>query len=349
MKKSNRQLQNASTIASKYYYDASFHRTDVKKIISGNWQYIGSLDQLDKTGSYFLSTIAGQPLITIRSSKSEIRTFYNVCQHRGGPLAKENGCVKSLQCKYHGWTYNLHGQLKATPEFKGVENFEMNDVQLKAVETAVWENLIFIRLKPQKLGLNKVLSGISDRILPIDLSKKKFHSRVVYHIASNWKVYVDNYLEGYHLPYVHPSLSKLLDYKNYRTELFDYYSLQYSPFKEGNTIYHQSEEGVQAFYYFIFPNMMLNILPNRMQVNLVLPVDSQHCDVIFDYFYNDPSDQKFIEADLKESDVIQQEDIDICERVQLGLESNAYNKGRFSVQREAGVFHFQQLLRSYYE
>ena len=155
-------------------------------------------------------------------------------------------------------------------------------------------------------------------------------------------------MEGYHLPLVHPGLNKLLDYKAYTTELFDHYSLQFSPFKPGASIY--SKDNGEAYYYFIFPNMMLNILPNRLQVNLIVPLDANHCRVIFDYYYTDlesEATKKLIAEDLIYSDEIQKEDIDICLRVQKNLETGLYTKGRFSPKRESGVWHFQALYKKY--
>src|SRR5262249_10524854 len=148
----------------------------------------------------------------------------------------------------------------------------------------------------------------------------------------NWKVYMDNYLEGYHVPYVHPELCKLYDYRNYTTEVHHYYSLQCSPLSGQENIYTRGEGG--AYYYCIFPNFMLNILPGRLQTNLVLPLAHNRTLVIFRYYYDDvtsPAALKMIEDDLRYSDRVQQEDMQICEHVQKGLESRAYDRGRFSV------------------
>ena len=160
---------------------------------------------------------------------------------------------------------------------------------------------------------------------------------------------MDNFLEGYHVPYVHPELAKLYDYTRYVTEVYDQYSLQHSPLT-GDNLYSR-DGGGEAFYYCIFPNFMLNILPGRLQTNLVLPEGHDRCRVIFQYFYDDagaPGAAERIESDLAYSDSVQQEDIEICERVQQGLGSQAYDRGRFSVKYEAGVHHFQELVRSAY-
>jgi choline monooxygenase len=159
-------------------------------------------------------------------------------------------------------------------------------------------------------------------------------------------VYVDNFLEGYHIPIVHPELAKLLDYKNYSVETHQWHSLQYSPLREEDNIY-GSGKG-EAFYYFIFPNIMLNILPGRLQTNVIRPVSVDKTEVLFSYYYRhieSKQAQKAIRDDIAYSHEIQLEDIEICERVQTGLGSKAYHKGRFSVERERGVYHFQCLLK----
>ncbi|MBT8131393.1 MAG: aromatic ring-hydroxylating dioxygenase subunit alpha, partial [Gammaproteobacteria bacterium] len=167
---------------------------------------------------------------------------------------------------------------------------------------------------------------------------------VSYRINCNWKVYIDNFLEGYHIPQVHPELAEVLDYRDYQTETFDGYSLQHSKIETATAAYNVGE----AFYYFIFPNIMLNILPGRMQTNLVIPLGPTQCQVDFDYYYTDVSSADAlnqIEEDLRFGDLVQQQDGVICEQVQCGLASGSYHRGRLSVAREAGVHHFQQCLR----
>ena len=169
----------------------------------------------------------------------------------------------------------------------------------------------------------------------------------MYSVACDWKVYVDNFLEGYHLPLVHPELCKTLDVSAYVTETFARHSLQHSPIRErgDGSVYGEGD----AFYYFVFPNVMLNVLPGRLQTNVVVPDGPGRCRVLFDFFYGDvdsPEAQAQIAADLAFSDAVQQEDIEICERVQIGLASRGYDRGRFSVECEAGVHHFQALLKT---
>jgi choline monooxygenase len=171
---------------------------------------------------------------------------------------------------------------------------------------------------------------------------------VTYDIACNWKVYVDNYLEGYHVRRVHPALAGLLDDRRYRTELGTWHSLQSSPLDETQGPYGEPGQDNEALYYWLWPNTMLNVLPGRLQTNRVIPVDAQRCRVEFDYYYPVGADPRAASRDREFSDQAQAEDGAICEAVQRGLASGSYDRGRLHPTREAGVLHFHELLRSAY-
>lgn len=342
-------LERADTIPARWYTDPEFHELDKESIFSASWQQIGHISKLQNSGDQFIATVAGNPILAVRGQDNALRVFYNVCRHRGGPLAMEDCSSKVLQCKYHGWTYLLDGSLRGTPKFDRTELFDRKDYGLVPVPFETWEGLIFVNLTGEGPSLHSILNGIQQQIAPISLASRKFARRVVYPVNANWKVYVDNYLEGYHLPYVHPELCNLLDYQNYVTETFQYYSVQHSPIKPNENLY--GSGGGPAFYFFVWPNFMLNILPGRLQTNVVVPLTHNTCKVIFDYYYDDVTSARakdLIEADLQYSDKVQKEDAEICEHVQRGLQSRAYNKGRFSPEMENGVYHFQSLLKQAY-
>lgn len=342
-------IARAQTIPSAWYTQPEFHLFEREAIFASTWQYVGHTSQVAKPGDCLLATVAENPIIVVRDKADELRAFYNVCRHRGGPLATENGNCKVLQCQYHGWTYLLDGSLRGVPEFDRVELFDKKDYGLVPVQLQVWEEMLFVNLSSNTPPVAQMFQGIVERIAPMNLHTKQFRKRVLYDVKCNWKVYVDNFLEGYHLPYVHPELCKLLDYHRYVTETAETYSLQYSPFTDDENLY--AAESGEAYYYFVFPNFMLNILPGRMQTNLVVPVAPDRATVIFDYYYDDVNSEKSKKIMLEDetySDNVQQEDIEVCEHVQLGLASRAYDRGRFSVKCEQGVYHFQQLLKQAY-
>ena len=344
-------LPRSETIPSTWYIDPRFHALDRDAVFATTWQLIGHTSLLDAPGSYLTARVAENPVIVVRGRDGVLRGFYNVCRHRGGPLALDRaGCVKALQCKYHGWTYLLDGTLRGVPQWDRVELFDKGANALVPVALDTWEDFVFAHLGYEPAPLASVMAGITERIAPIRLSGKRLVREVEYQVHANWKVYVDNYLEGYHVPYVHPDLASLLSIKDYRTESSEHQVLQHSPIAGADNVYADSEGG-EAFYYWIFPNCMLNILPHRVQVNQVIPDGPDRCRVHFWYYYDAPASEEArarIDADVAYSDAVQAEDREICERVQEGLASRAYDRGRFSVQMEEGVWAFQGMLKRYY-
>jgi choline monooxygenase len=341
-------LERSDTIPSSWYTDPRFLDVERSLIFPRTWQYIGHQNRVPHPGDQSPFEAAGNPVITVRDKEGEVWTFYNVCKHRGGPIAMDDCSGKVMQCKYHGWTYLLDGSLRGTPRFDRTELFDKKDFGLTPVHTESWEGLLFASIESPLAPLIAFMDGIASRMQPHDLRRKRFYKRLVYPVRANWKVYVDNYLEGYHLPFVHPDLTNLLDYQNYVTETHEWYSMQYSGIAQTDRHYGAG----QALYFFVFPNFMLNILPGgRLQTNIVLPTSPTTCNVVFDYYYDDidtPEALKQISEDIAYSDHVQHEDAEICEAVQKGLESRAYDKGRFSVDMENGVYHFQQLLKRVY-
>jgi phenylpropionate dioxygenase-like ring-hydroxylating dioxygenase large terminal subunit len=342
-------LERSETIPSAWYTDPRFHELDREAVFGAGWQHVGHAEQLTQPGDLLVDHVAGNPVMVVRDKEGVLRAFYNVCRHRGGPLALKDGNCEMLQCKYHGWTYQLDGMLRGVPHMNRTELFDKQDYGLVPIRHAVWEGLVFVSLAANGAALTDLVRGITERIGKPGLSALQAGPRVEYDVRCNWKVYVDNFLEGYHVPYVHPELLKLYDYSQYRTEVFDWYSLQVGPLSGGDNIY-GARDG-EALYYHIFPNFMLNILPGRLQTNLVVPIAPDRCKVIFRYYYADVASaaaRKLIGDDLAYSEGVQREDIEICERVQQGLASRAYDRGRFSVPFEGGVHHFQSLLRAAY-
>ena len=344
-------LERGRTLPSSWYVDPRLLPAEERWVFAATWQFAGDARQLEAPGDHLRATVAGQPILVVRDETGGLRAFYDVCRHRGGPLGVKPGTRCVLQCRYHGWTYRLDGALRGVPDFDYVELFDRKDFGLIPVAVEEWERFVFVHLGVPAEPLREQVAGLPERIRPWSLATKTFVERVSYEIACNWKVYVDNFLEGYHLPIVHPELSRLLDYRRYVTETAGILSLQHSPFASSDHVYEDPNdpdgEG-RAYYYFVYPNLMLNILPGRLQINLVTPLGPGRCRVDFDYFYDDvesPEARSRLEADLASSDLTQREDVEICEQVQRRLASWAYDRGRFSVRRESGVHHFHGLMK----
>lgn len=347
---SQKPIERAETIPSDWYTSSEILALEKETLFCSHWQLACHMSQLPDKGDILTLEVADNPVLIVRDDDNKIRAFYNVCKHRGGPVAVKKGTTSVLQCQYHGWTYLLDGSLRGVPQFNKVDLFDKKDYGLEPIRLNVFQDLVFINLSSKQRPINKLLHEIPNRISPINLSDYHHYSDQHYIVDCNWKIYVDNYLEGYHIPIVHPELAKLLDYKNYRVETSPWYSLQYSPMKNEDNLY--SQDGGDAFYYFIFPNIMLNILPGRLQTNVVRPISETKTEVLFSYYYEDieaAESKGIIEKDISYSHDIQLEDIEICESVQKGIRSKAYNKGRFSVEREEGVYHFQCLLKKIFK
>lgn len=339
-------LDHAVALPAPFYNDSEAATTERERVFARSWQLVAHAAQLNGHGDHVVADVAGLPLIIVRGTDGILRAFHNVCRHRAGPLAHCDGRgARALVCRYHGWAYELDGRLRGAPEMKGVGNFSVDDIRLPEAAVAEWQGLVFAAVSDVP-PFADVVNGIDARIAKHRIGTFSFTRRVSYEIRCNWKVYIDNFLEGYHLPVVHPGLNRLLDYRSYVTEPGAWHSLQWSPLESadsGDVNFYGTGE---ALYYFVYPNTMLNILPGRMQTNRVLPLDVDRCRVDFDYYYPaDTAGDARAARDLEFSEEVQQEDIAICEAVQRGLASGSYLAGRLNPRRESGVHHFHELIR----
>jgi len=341
-------LDHALALSARYYTDPRMPALDAAQVFGRSWQLVCHQTQLAGVGDHVVTTIAGLPLLIVRSDAATIRAFHNVCRHRAGPIASCDGRgAKGLRCRYHGWTYGLDGVLRGAPEMGRTPDFNPADIRLPEVRVQLWQGLVFVATC-EAPPFDEFVAGIDARLGPERaLDGYEFHHRASWEIACNWKVYVDNYLEGYHVPQIHPGLNSLLDYRSYVTETAPWYSFQFSPLESGDELYGSGE----ALYYFLYPNTMLNILPGRLQTNRVLPLGLDRCRIEFDFYYAPDSNEAGIARrarDIAFSDEVQGEDVTICEDVQRGLASGSYEAGRLNPLRENAVHHFHELLRRTY-
>jgi choline monooxygenase len=341
------QLAASSALAARFYADAAIAEVERSAIFSRHWQLIAGVSQLSGTGDHVVAEIAGVPILIVRGSDGALRGFVNVCKHRAGPLAICDGrAAKALRCRYHGWTYTLEGVLKAATEMQDAADFELGSIRLTPIAVETWRGLVFAALDPA-MALADLLAGTEKHLGDRDFAHYQFERKVPYNVDCNWKVYADNYLEGYHVPHVHPELNKLLDYRSYVTETDRWHSLQYSPIEGSGNFYGDGT----ALYYFIWPNLMLNILPDRLQTNRIVPLAIDRCRVDFDFFYPPGASPEAIalrQRDQHFSDEVQAEDAMICERVQHALTCGRYQPGRLNPKRENALFHFHEQVRSAY-
>lgn len=347
----NATLAEASTPPSPWYTDPRVLELERRTVFSRSWQLLGRAGQTIQGGQYIAGAVGGEPVMVIRGKDGVLRGFFNVCRHHAAAILTEaEGRAEHLRCPYHGWTYNLEGALVFTPEFGGVRNFSRAANGLAPIQTAEWQDWVFVKLDSTGPALEDFLGkDLIEQFASLKLEKLSWFERRSYLLHCNWKVFVDNYLDGgYHVPHIHGGLGSVLDNSRYSIENGARFCLQWSPMLsgKGDAETAQVRRGSRALYYWIYPNFMVNWYEGVMDTNLVVPRGVDRTEVIFDYYFSDTSEQAREQnlASITVSEQIQAEDVAICESVQRGVASRAYLSGRLSVRREAGEHLFHRLL-----
>jgi choline monooxygenase len=344
-----RPLERAHTIPALWYTDPEVHAAERRAVFGGTWQAVGRADQVRRPGQFVTADVAGEPVVVVRGDDGALRGFVNVCRHRAARVvADAEGSCTRLRCHYHGWTYDLCGRLRGTPDFEGVADFRREDNGLPPVAVAEWGPVVWAHLGPSPPPLEDYLAPLPERAGPMNLGALRFVARREYRLACNWKVFVDNYLDGgYHIHTVHPGLAGVVDYSQYRTEIAGNTAVQSSPLKASDDAGVSAVRRGGAWYWWVFPNVMLNASGGVLDTNLVLPLGPGACRVVFDFYFADtegPDAQGFMARSMEVAHQVQLEDVGICEEVQRGLASRGYDTGRFSVKREGAGYHFHRLL-----
>lgn len=346
-------LEEAWTIPAAWYVDGRVYGLERRAVFARSWQVAARAGQVSEAGRYVTAEVAGEPLIVVRGSDGCLRGFFNVCRHHAAAVMTEDeGRARVLRCPYHGWTYGLDGGLRGTPDFAGVCGFERGEAGLVPVECAEWEGWVFVKVERGGPSLAEFLGAeLIERVRPLGLQKLRWVERRRYEFECNWKVFVDNYLDGgYHVPHLHKGLDSVLDYASYTIENGARFCLQSSPVVSAGA---EAETGAvrrgdRALYYWLYPNFMINWYEGVMDTNLVLPLGADRTEVIFDFYFEDVSDEarERNRRSIAVGQRIQDEDTAICKSVQRGLRSRAYTAGRLSVRREAGEHLFHRLLHA---
>jgi choline monooxygenase len=345
-------LERASTIPAAWYTDPRVAALERRTVWSRTWQLVGRTAQVTEPGAFVTAEVGGEPVVVVRGADGVLRGFFNVCRHHAAAvMTAPCGKVDRMRCPYHGWTYDLAGQLRGVPEFDGVCDFDRAATGLVPLAVATWEGFVFVHLDPDPMPIERYLGELVGQIAPLGLAALSFCERREYTLACNWKVFVDNYLDGgYHVPHLHRSLSSILAYTDYTVENFERFCLQASPIEgddAADPATAASRKG-RALYYWIYPNLMLNWYEGHLDTNLVVPLAVDRTKVVFEFFFDDvgPARSDANRQSMAVSERIQDEDVAICESVQRGLGSRAYGAGRLSVRREAGENLFHKLLAS---
>ncbi|MGH2575644.1 MAG: aromatic ring-hydroxylating oxygenase subunit alpha [Ignavibacteria bacterium] len=346
-------IRKAHTLPGEFYRDSNIYELSKEKLFSRTWQLAGDIDVVKVPGQVYPFTILegflNEPLLLTRDYEDKVHCLSNVCTHRGNILIENPDNLKTMQCRYHGRRFELNGCFKSMPEFSDVENFPSEEDNLTRIPFEIWKKFVFVSLSPAA-PLNSFIGIIKKRmedILTNELVYEPTRTRD-YLIKANWALYIDNYLEGFHIPYVHSGLNEKLDYGNYSNELYEFSNLQLAIAKGGeesiklnNTSKDYGRE-IAAYYWWVFPNVMFNFYPWGLSINVVRPIEVNLTKVSFITYVSDQS--KLDKGAGSQLDRVEREDEAIVEIVQKGVQSRFYNRGRYSPKRELGVHHFHRLL-----
>jgi choline monooxygenase len=347
-------LDRARTIPSTWYTDPRVFDLERQTVFTRSWQVAGRLDELRAQGDYVAGALSsGEPIVVVRAQDDTLRGFFNVCRHHAAAVVPDGaGSAPQFRCPNHGWTYALDGALKGTPDFSGVCDFERSANGLVPLDCAASQKWVFARTAAGGPSLDAYLGAdLSTQLDLLGLGHLHWMARRHYVIDCNWKVFVDNYLDGgYHVPFVHRGLDSVLNYSEYTIETGERFCLQSSPMTTAgaDTLTGAVRQGDRASYYWIYPNFMINCYGRAMDTNLVIPRGVDRTEVIFDFYFDDVSADASARnhASIDVSHQIQLEDDSVCVSVQRGLRSRAYTAGRLSVRREAGEHLFHRLLHA---
>ena len=346
-------IRVASTLSGSVYSDPAYYRLQQDRVFARSWQYAADSARVKAPGHVLPFTLLegclDEPLVITSDENAELRCLSNVCTHRGALVVEGEGHLKSLRCRYHGRRFNMDGSFVSMPEFDDTVNFPSPADCLPKLPLEKWGPLLFTSLSPA-FAFNELIAPVNDRVswMPLEEFRRDSKTSRDYLINANWALYCDNYLEEFHIPYVHQGLSEQLDYNSYYTEKFPFASLQMGIARPGKPVFNlpfgHRDHGKQvaAFYFWLFPNIMLNFYPWGLSMNVVSPLGASRTRVSFvSYVWNESLREQGVGGDLHK---VEMEDEEVVESVQRGLSSRLYDRGRFSARREVGTHHFHHML-----
>jgi len=346
-------ITRAATPPSWIYTDPDVFAAARERIFARSWQLIGDTDLARVPGRVHPFTLLpgslNEPLLLTRDSADKLHCMSNVCTHRANLVCEDGGVEQSLRCRYHGRRFNLDGSFHSMPEFEQTADFPTKADDLPQLPLAQWRQFLFTAVDPA-VSFDDWFAPVPERIdwFPIDRAVQDPTRARDYLVQANWALYCENYLEGFHIPFVHAALHDVVDYGSYSTELYPHVSLQIAHSKGGGHVFDIPEsspdhgQAVAAYYFFLFPNLMLNFYPWGLSINIVEPLAVDRTRVSFLAYVLDPD--KLDAGAGAELDRVEREDESVVESVQRGVRSRLYDRGRYSPTREQGCHHFHRLL-----
>jgi Rieske 2Fe-2S family protein len=347
------------------YTDPAALERELDGLFQRTWQYAGHVSDLPEAGSYITAVAGDQPVLVLRGDDGEIRAFRNVCRHRGSQLLTGSGrCRKAIRCRYHGWTYDAtDGRLLGVPEHRNYAELDKATLGLHPARVESLAGLLFVNLDPEAPSLAEQTAGLAERLEPYGIPDlERFSSGGGSDQPANWKIVVENYLEGYHVPIAHPGLMRLYDYKRYSVETHEGWAWFEAPLREhpsGNRLERLYQRLTRPMprlgpehngswrYAFVYPNTAIDLYPDQVNIWQITPdgVERSH-DVWACFRHPRPGPLTRIaqRANNKVNQIVLDEDIDLVAAVQSGVRSRGYRPGPLSA-REAAVGWFAQKVR----
>lgn len=339
------------------FYNKSRHLEEAKeKIFSRCWQLVGDTDQVKDPGwvtpVHILENYLSEPVVLSRDHEMNIHCLSNVCTHRGNLIVEKPCKLNDIRCKYHGRRFALDGRFLSMPEFKEVKGFPSAADNLHQLPLHQWGKWLFTSLS-EGVGPAAFFKEMAYRVswMPFDEFVFRPDLSREYKVEANWALYCENFLEGFHIPFVHAGLNSVIDYGNYSIELYRFASLQLGISKDGEGSFDLPPSSpdygkkVAGYYFWIFPNMMFNFYPWGLSINIVKPTAVSKCVVSFlSYVWDENKLRQGAGAALHQ---VELEDEDIVQNVQKGIRSRFYSHGRYSVTREQGTHHFHRLIAEF--
>ncbi len=340
-------IEEASTPPSSWYTEPELFALERRALLARSWHAVARADQLERPGDFVTATRAGEPLLVLRDAEGELRGFLNVCRHHAALLMAGEGAVERIVCPYHGWCYGLDGRLERAPGLGGLHDLDRAALDLRPLAVERWGPIVLANADPQAAPLAPALADLTARLDRSGWGELRFAARRRYELACNWKVVVDNYLDGgYHVARLHPGLAGQLDMASYRSEITPAGAIQSvaagGPGAPGPDF--AERIGAEALYAWLWPCFMINRYGPVLDTNAVIPLACDRTAIVYDYWFADPEDRAFVERALRASDAVQREDSWICESVQAGLASSGFDRGRYAPRFEAAAHDFHRRL-----
>jgi choline monooxygenase len=346
-------VARARSLPASVYTDPEAFALARERVFARTWHLVGDASGLHSPGrcvpATLLEGLLDEPLVLTRDRSGALRCLSNVCTHRGNVVCEEAGHVDALRCRYHGRRFGLDGRFLSMPEFEGVVGFPSPSDDLPEVPHASWHQFTFAAASPA-FPCEEILAPLEERVgwLPVDGARLDPSRSRDYDVKANWALYCDNYLEGFHIPFVHPGLASALEFGRYRTELFRRGSVQIGIARDGEPALAPPPgapghgERIAGYYFWLFPSTMVNVYPWGISFNLVKPVAVDRTKVTFlTYVWDAASLDRGAGSDL---DRVELEDEAVVHAVQAGVRSRFYRGGRYSPTQERGVHHFHRML-----